>query len=90
MKRLTLIALIALVAFLGLWAWCHFGHSHPASSGMSRMSVDSASAGVDVTQLTAIIGSILSAIVALITGFKDLVAMFRKKSSPDEAPKPSA
>lgn len=81
MKRLTLIALLALVAFLSLWAWCHFGHSAPVRS----LNTATNDTGVDVTQLTAIIGSILSALVALVTGFRDLVAMFRKKPD-NEAP----
>lgn len=86
MKRLTLVAILALFAFLGLWAWCHFGHSAPTNS---RGFAVTESTGLDATQLTAIIGSIISALVALLTGFQNLVAMFKRKPS-DETPVSSA
>jgi hypothetical protein len=83
MNRLTSLALLSLVLFLSLWGYCHFGHSHPvpgpggSAFGPASVTEDP---GLDVTQITAIIGSILSAIVTLITGVRDLIGMFRKKT----------
>lgn len=88
MNRLTALSILALGLFLSLWGYCHFGHSHPVPVPGGPAFIEDP--GLDVTQITAIIGSILSAIVALITGVRDLVAMFRKKKPDETVPVPGS
>lgn len=82
MNRLTPLALVALVLFLCLWGYCHFGHSHPVPvpGGPPLLTDGTTPEPVDVTKVAAVIGSILSAIVALITGVRDLVNLWRSRS----------